>query len=104
MYRFVGGSQILCLKLAERLGRRVVLRSPVGRIVQGRNGVRVESKRLTVRAKRVIVTAPAVLAARIDFKPDLPEGREQLGVRLAQGRLIKVDRGLRPPVLARRRA
>ena len=90
MYRFVGGSQLLCLKLAERLGRRVVLRSPVGRIVQGRNGVRVESKRMTVRAKRVIVTAPSVLAARIAFKPDLPEGREQLGVRLAQGRLIKV--------------
>ena len=90
MYRFVGGSQILCLKLAQQLGRRVVLRSPVGRIVQGRNGVRVESKRLTVRAKRVIVTAPAVLAARIGFKPELPEGREQLGVRLAQGRLSKV--------------
>jgi monoamine oxidase len=90
MFRFVGGSQILCEKLAQRLGRRVVLRSPVGRIVQGRRGVRVDSKRLTVRAKRVVVTAPSVLAARIDYTPELPEGREQLGVRLPQGRLVKV--------------
>jgi len=90
MFRFVGGSQLLCLKLAEQLGRRVVLRSPVRRIVQGRKGVRVESKRLTVRAKRVIVAVPPVLAGRIAYKPELPEGREQLGVRLPQGRLIKV--------------
>jgi monoamine oxidase len=90
MYRFVGGSQLMCLKLAEQLGKRVVLRSPVTRIVQGRNGVRVESKRLNVRAKRAIVAVPPVLAGRIGYRPELPEGREQLGVRLPQGRLIKV--------------
>jgi monoamine oxidase len=90
MFRFEGGSQLLCLKLAQQLGRRVVLRSPVRRIVRGRNGVRVDSKRLTVRAKRAVVAVPPLLANRIAYRPGLPEGREQIGVRLPPGRLIKV--------------
>ena len=52
--------------------------------------MRVESKRLTVRAKRVIVAVPPVLAGRIAYSPGLPEGREQLAVRAPQGRLLKV--------------
>ena len=36
MFRFVGGSQRICKKLARKLGRSVVLESPVRRIVQGR--------------------------------------------------------------------
>jgi len=88
--RIVGGSQILCEKLHERLGKRVVLRSPVGRIIQGRSGVRVESKRLIVRAKRVIVAIPPVLAGRIDYTPDLPFERDALMQRFPQGTLSKV--------------
>jgi monoamine oxidase len=88
--RFMGGSQVLCDRMAEALGRRVVLRSPVRRIVQGRRGVRVESKRLIVRAKHVIVAIPPVLAGRIDYSPDMPVARETLTQRLPQGTLIKV--------------
>ena len=88
--RIVGGSQILCEKLHRRLGKRVVLRSPVSRIVQGRRGVRVESKRLIVRAKRVIVALPPTLAGRIDYSPDLPAQREALTQRVPQGTLCKV--------------
>ena len=90
MFRFVGGSQLLCLRQAEQLGKRVVLRSPVTRIAHGRKGMKVESKRLDVRAKRVVVAMPPALANRIAFKPDLPEPREALGARLPQGRLIKI--------------
>lgn len=88
--RFVGGSQQLCIKLAKRLGKRVILRSPVTRIVQGRRGVRVESKRITVYAKRVIVTVPPTLAGRIDYTPELPAARDALTERVPQGTLCKV--------------
>jgi monoamine oxidase len=90
MFRFEGGSQILCTKLARRLRGRVVLRSPVSRIVQGRTGVRVESKRLVVRASRAIVAIPPTLAGRIDYHPHLGESREQLTQRVPQGTLLKV--------------
>ena len=52
--------------------------------------MRVESKRLIVRAKRVIVAIPPVLAGRIDYSPDLPAEREALTQRLPQGTLCKV--------------
>jgi monoamine oxidase len=90
MFRFVGGSQILCTELARRLGKRVVLRSPVKRIVQSRTGVRLESSRLTVRAKRAIVAIPPVLAGAIDYRPGMPPSRTQLTQRLPQGTLLKV--------------
>jgi monoamine oxidase len=90
MFRFEGGSQLLCKKLARRLGGRVVLGSPVSRIVQGRRGVRVESKRLVVRADRAIVAIPPVLAGRIRYSPGLPDSRRQLIRGLPQGTLLKV--------------
>jgi monoamine oxidase len=95
--RFEGGSQLLCEKLARRLGRRVKLRTPVTRIVQGRNGVRVESKRLIVRADRVIVAIPPVLAGRIDYRPGLPLSRRRLTRRMPQGTLLKVTAVYRRP-------
>ncbi len=90
MYRFVGGSQVLPIKLAKRLGKRVVLRSPVKRIVQSHAGVRVESSRLNVRAKRVIVAIPPVLAGYIDYKPNMPRLRTRLTQQVPQGTLLKV--------------
>jgi len=90
MFRFEGGSALICARLAKRLGKRVVLRSPVTRIVQGRRSVRVESKKLNVNAKRVIMAVPPTLAARVDYKPNLPGTRDQLLQRLTQGTLIKV--------------
>jgi monoamine oxidase len=89
--RFEGGSQLICRRLAARLGRgNVVLRTPVRRIVQGRRHVRVESRRLTVRARRVIVAIPPVLTRGIDFRPGLPAMRAQLARRMPQGTLLKV--------------
>ena len=38
--RFVGGSQVVSERVADRLGRRVVLGAPVRRIVQDGDGVR----------------------------------------------------------------
>jgi monoamine oxidase len=89
MWRFIGGSQLLCQKVAQRLGTRVVLGSPVQRIVQNGSGVTVHSQKLVVDAKRAIVAIPPTLAGRIDYQPELPAVRDQLTQRLPQGTLIK---------------
>ncbi len=88
--RFVGGSQTIALRMAAQLGHRVLLRSPVHRIVQDKTGATIHSDRLTIRAKRVIVAVPPVLAARIRYEPGLPFGRDQLTQRYPQGTLTKV--------------
>ena len=89
--RFEGGSQLVPLRVAKRLGKkRVLLKQPVRRIVQEKHGVTVLTKRLRVRAKHVIVAIPPTLAGRIDYRPDLPPVRDQLTQRLPQGNLTKV--------------
>jgi monoamine oxidase len=89
--RFDGGTQLVAIRVAERLGKkRVLLKQPVRRILQERHGVTVLTKRLRVRAKRVIVAIPPTLAGRIDYRPDLPPSRDQLTQRLPQGNLTKV--------------
>src|SRR5581483_5599861 len=65
--RFIGGSQTIALKIAAQLGSRVVLGTPVRRIVQRASAVTVYSDKVTVKAKRAIVAAPPALAARIDY-------------------------------------
>jgi monoamine oxidase len=88
--RFVGGSQLIALKIARQLGRRVVLGAPVRRLVQGRRGVSAHSDHLTVHAKRAIVAIPPALAGRIEYEPILPFERDQLTQRYGQGTLTKV--------------
>jgi monoamine oxidase len=89
-WRFVGGSQLIALKIARELGSRVVLSSPARRIEQSGAGVTVISDRVIVRAKRVIVAVPPTLAGRIDYEPLLPFQRDQLTQRFGQGTLTKV--------------
>ncbi len=89
--RFHGGSQLISIRLAKELGKRVVLRSPVHRIARTRHGVTVESRRLTVHAKRVIVTILPALTAGIRFSPPLPGLRAQLIQRMPHGTLIKAE-------------
>jgi monoamine oxidase len=88
--RFIGGSQVIAFKIARQLGSRVILSSPVRRIVQARGAVTVYSDKATVKAKRVIVAIPPTLAGRIDYEPLLPFQRDQLTQRYGQGTLTKV--------------
>ncbi len=90
MWRFVGGSQLLAQKVANRLGGRIVLNSPVERIVQGPSGVTVQCRNLQAHGKRAIVAVPPTLAGRIEYEPKLPPARDQLTQRLPQGTLLKV--------------
>jgi monoamine oxidase len=89
--RFVGGSHVISEKLADRLGRRVVLGTPVRRIAQDVDGVRVIASGLTVTAKRAIVTVPPVLALDIAFAPALPRSKVRLLRGLLPGHTIKAE-------------
>ena len=89
--RFVGGSQLIPLGLARKLGDVVTLRAPVRRIEQRDGHVVVHSGRGTVRAKRVIVAAPPPLVLDIEWFPQLPATRLQLLRHLDMGQLMKCD-------------
>jgi monoamine oxidase len=89
MFRFRGGTQLICKRLAKKLGRALVLESPVRRIVQRRRGVSVHSDRLEVRAKRVIVAVPPILTGKIDYEPGLPAERVELIDHFPQGTMTK---------------
>jgi monoamine oxidase len=89
--RFVGGSQLVSIRLAATLGKRVLLGTPARRIVQDASGVTVVSDHATVKARSVIVTGPPALTAQIRYEPDLPQGRAQLLQRFPQGSAIKCE-------------
>ncbi|MFP5361500.1 MAG: flavin monoamine oxidase family protein [Thermoleophilia bacterium] len=89
--RIAGGTQQIAERLAHGLGRRVIRRSPVRRIVMTPGHIDVISDRYVNRAKHVIVALPPVLAGRIQYEPALPSLRDGLTQRLPQGHLIKVQ-------------
>jgi monoamine oxidase len=89
MWRFEGGSQRIALEMADQLGPRVLLGSPVRSIVQGRSGVTVHTDRASFHGKRAIVAVPPTLAGRIAYDPILPFERDQLTQRYGQGTLTK---------------
>lgn len=89
--RFVGGSQLVSIRVASELGSSVVLKAPVKRIVQTAKGVRVTAAGVGVSAKLAIVAIPPALAARIEYQPLLPALRDQLTQRAPMGSYAKVD-------------
>ena len=102
--RFVGGSQLVPLRLARRLGDIVALHAPVRRIVQKHRRCDVKTGRGTVGRKRVIVAAPPPTVLDIGFHPGLPADRRALLTATAHGTADEVRRDLRDAVLARGRA
>jgi monoamine oxidase len=89
--RFVGGSQLISIRMAEQLGARVHLSQPVRQIVQSRTGVTVHTDHLIAHGKQVIVTGPPSLSGLIHYEPALPALRAQLLQRFPQGSAIKVE-------------
>ena len=89
--RFVGGSQLVSIRMAERLGKRVVLNAPVRRIVHAGRGVTVTTDAGTWHGKAVVVAMAPTLAGRIDYDPPLPAQRDQLTQRVPQGSVIKYE-------------
>ncbi|HEX8742266.1 MAG TPA: flavin monoamine oxidase family protein [Thermoleophilaceae bacterium] len=89
--RFTGGSQLVPLALAKKLGKRIRLNAPVKRIVQRKGSVEVQAAGVTATGQRVVVAIPPHLAGRIDYSPKLPAMREQLTQRMPMGSVIKVQ-------------
>jgi monoamine oxidase len=87
--RFVGGSQLVSLRMAEALGDAVVLEAPVRRIEHGPDHVRVHADGGSVAARSVVVAIPPALAGRIAYDPPLSGMRDQLTQRIPQGNVIK---------------
>jgi monoamine oxidase len=88
--RVVGGSVLVSRRMAEALGDRVVLGSPVRRIVHRPDGVSVETRAgASYDGDAVVVTLPPTLAGRLEHDPPLPSWRDQLTQRVPAGSVIK---------------
>jgi len=88
--RFVGGSALIAERLADRLGTEIVrLGAPVSRISVAGGTVTATTAAGQFAGKRIIVTAPPLLAGRIEYEPALPYWRDQLTQRAPMGSVIK---------------
>jgi monoamine oxidase len=89
--RIDGGAQLISIKMAQQLGKRVMLSAPVRRIDQGRFGVRVWTDKFYVSGKRAIIAMPPALAGHIIFHGGMTDLRDQLMTRIPQGTLRKFE-------------
>jgi monoamine oxidase len=89
--RFLGGSALIAERLADALGSAVRLDAPVSRIEVRGDKVTATTTAGAFEARQVIVTAPPLLAGRIEYEPALPSWREQLTQRTPMGSVIKTQ-------------
>ena len=88
--RFVGGSQLVALRLAAGLGEeRMLVSAPARRIDHGNDGVTVHADGVVARGRRAIVAIAPTLAGRIAYGPPLPGYRDQLTQRMPLGTVAK---------------
>jgi monoamine oxidase len=91
-WRFIGGSQLVPLRMADHLGhRRIWLETPARRIHRRRGGVTVVSDHHSFHGKQVIVAIPPPLAGRIIYEPGLSALRDQLTQHMPNGSLMKAE-------------
>jgi monoamine oxidase len=87
--RVHGGMQAVSERMAEELGERVLLSTPVRAIQQSDTGVTVITDRGTFEGDHVIVAIPPLLTGHIDYSPELPSAHVQLSQRMSMGSVIK---------------
>lgn len=87
--RLKEGFQTISLRLAEELGDRVTLSSPVEAVVQDDEEVRVHTADTEVAGAAAVIAIPPALAGRIRYAPALPSARDQLVQRMPMGSVIK---------------
>lgn len=95
--RFVGGSQLIPLRLAQQLGSRVALNAAVTAITQTGDHAIVTTKRGSVKATHVVVACPPPLVRKIAWAPHLPPARAALMKSLNMGQLMKCDAVYKTP-------
>ncbi len=89
-YRVVGGSQAIPLRLAERLGDRVLLGAPARAIRWSDGSVEIEADGVRARARSAIVAVPPNMTNALAFDPVLPAWRLRMSQALSQGSINKV--------------
>ncbi len=95
-HRVAGGNQAIALRLADRLGDRVRLRSAVRRIEASDGGVVIRTSAGDVDADRVIVTVPLPLLSDLDL--DVPDWKRAAWSGLLTGEAAKLHVALSQPV------
>ncbi len=88
-YRVLGGSQLIALRLAEELGERVRLGSPVRDLAWGDGRVTARAGDTVFTARAAVLAVPPNLVSAIRFEPALPPWRYRLEQHLSQGAVIK---------------
>lgn len=76
-------------KIAEPLKDKIKLNSPVVKIEQDGNGVKVSTANETFEAAKCIITVPPILIPTIEFFPSLPAEKTQLYQRMPMGTAMK---------------
>lgn len=89
--RVVGGTHRISERMAEDLGGRVTLSSPVHAVHQDEAGVRVLHAHGVVAARRSVVALPPALAGRLQYDPPMPAARDGLTQQFPMGTVIKVQ-------------
>ena len=88
---FVGGSQQLCDRLAERLDGAVRLESAVAAVEQDGDGVLLRTEDgAAIRARHAIVAVSPAMAGRWHWARPLPADRDMLAQRMPMGAYMKV--------------
>ncbi len=87
--RFLGGSQLVSQRVAERLGSRVLLGTPVTGLTLRSGGVRIHAHGLELDANRAIIAVPPPLALKITRS--LSQRRAKLLGGTHMGHLIKSE-------------
>jgi monoamine oxidase len=85
-----GGNQGLAHALAEPLGTRLHLRSPVASIAASGDGAIVRTQRGELTADAVVVAVPAPVVGAIWFEPELPAPLRDALARLRYGHAAKL--------------
>jgi monoamine oxidase len=88
--RLIGGTQPVARRVADRLKNEIRFRQPVRRIQWNDKGALVQSDRISVQARHVVVAIPPHLAGAIEYDPALPTARNQVTQRWPQGLVIKI--------------
>jgi monoamine oxidase len=89
--RFAGGPQQMSITLAAKLRKSLRLKQEVVAIAQGGGHATIATRTDVFRARRVVLTPPKPVLARIVYRPALPPAFDQWLQRQPMGAVTKVN-------------